>query len=75
MSKQTILIIASALVLIIVAGAAFYILRTQFLRTQSASPAPAQTSFGTNNPLEKAPDLNPTTKTNPFTKVNTNPFQ
>lgn len=32
-------------------------------------------AIGTSNPLEKLPDVNPATKTNPFQEVKTNPFE
>lgn len=32
-------------------------------------------AYGTDNPLEKKPELNPVTKTNPYANIKTNPFE
>ena len=70
--------ISAVVVLGIVAG--------YFYWKSKQSPAPSQQSIidaatlgvlpsiGT-NPLTNKPDINPTSKTNPFTGVKTNPFQ
>ncbi|MDO8561268.1 MAG: hypothetical protein Q7S05_00370 [bacterium] len=73
MSKNKTLIIASAVVVIIVIGLGVYM----FLKANQSVPAAApagSVSYGTDNPLENKPDLNPADKTNPFKTLKTNPF-
>lgn len=69
MDKKTAWALAIGLIVLALAAAVFY------FRSSPPSPAADTGGFGTDNPLEKAPDLNPTAKTNPFVNIKTNPFE
>lgn len=75
-NKTTLFAALGVLTLIILAIATFLITKPQ---QPADSPAPSETtetsSYGTENPLEEKPDLNPVEKTNPFTDIKTNPFE
>lgn len=68
MDKNT--AIAAALVVIALA-AAWYL----YQRYGTGLPAPSGQSYAPPSPLEAKPDLNPVSKTNPFSDVRTNPFE
>lgn len=70
MNQKTILIALGALVALGAAVAAYLA-----WAEQAPATTPEVQSYGTDNPLEKKPDLNPAEKTNPFADVKTNPFQ
>lgn len=70
MTQKTKLCIAIGII-IIAAAAAFYFMRSPQAPAGTVGELPA---YGTDNPLEKKPDLNPAAKTNPFSNIKTNPF-
>ncbi len=76
MDQKTIIVFASGAAVIILAAAFYY-----FTKPGQEAPVqtPAQTAevstYGTDNPLQKKPDLNPVEKANPFTNIKTNPFE
>lgn len=74
-------IITVSVLAVVVVGAAlgyYYVKKSSTPETQSATDVATQgvlPSIGeAANPLTNKPDLNPTSKTNPFTSVKTNPF-
>ncbi len=69
MNKKIIIIAVAAIVVI----AAMLYFSSKKIEQQSVTTAPA-VSVGA-NPLQKAPDLNPVDKANPFNNIKTNPFQ
>lgn len=69
MDKKTAWALATGLVVLALVAVVFY------FRSSPPSPAAGTSAYGTDNPFEKAPDLNPTAKTNPFVDVKTNPFE
>ncbi len=71
MDKKTTLSLAAGVLLLILIGAALYFTKPDPVPT----PAVETPAYGTVNPLDKKPDLNPVDKTNPFTDVKTNPFE
>lgn len=74
MDKKTALALASGVVIVVAAAAIYY-----FTTSDKSDQPPAETvelpTYGTDNPLEKKPDLNPVEKTNPFADIKTNPFE
>jgi hypothetical protein len=78
MDKKTITVLASGAAVAILAAAAFYYFTKpsqepeQTAKTEQTAELP---TYGTDNPLEKKPDLNPVEKTNPFADIKINPFE
>ena len=74
MDKKTALALASGVVIVAAAAAIYY-----FTASDKSDQPPVETAelptYGTDNPLEKKPDLNPVEKTNPFADIKTNPFE
>lgn len=69
--------IAISILVVVVLGAAFwyYYVKKSAPNIQSATTQGVLPSIGeAANPLTNKPDINPTSKTNPFTEVKTNPF-
>lgn len=80
MNKNQILAISVLVVVILGAAAGYYYMKkTASSATSDLQNAASQgvlPSIGeAANPLTNKPDINPTSKTNPFTSVKTNPFQ
>ncbi len=71
MSKKNIYLAVAAV--IVVAAAVLYFLYTKKNASPKVNLSAIETVGG--NPLQKAPDLNPVDKTNPFRNIKTNPFQ
>ncbi|MDP2665579.1 MAG: hypothetical protein Q8P23_02980 [bacterium] len=68
---------AISVLVVVVFGAAlwyYYYSKNQKASVLDAAMQGVLPSIGT-NPLTNKPDINPTSKTNPFTSVKTNPFQ
>lgn len=72
MENKKLVLIVSGVVIVILAGVAFFLTRSS---QTPADSVPQTTSYGTDSPLDKKPDLNPADKTNPFTDIKTNPFE
>lgn len=70
MDRKTILLIVSGAVVVILAIVAYVLVKPD----EAALPTDT-TVYGTGNPLEEKPELNPTEATNPFANVKTNPFE
>lgn len=72
-------IITVSVLIAVVVGAAlwyYYAKKSSTLNIQSAATQGVLPSIGeAANPLTNKPDLNPTSRTNPFDSVKTNPFQ
>lgn len=77
--KKAIISSVSALVVLGAAFGYYYIKKSASPAASNVQTAAAQgvlPSLGeAANPLSNKPDINPTSKTNPFTSVKTNPFQ
>ncbi|MEK7614688.1 MAG: hypothetical protein AAB428_03425 [Patescibacteria group bacterium] len=71
MSKNKILLIVSVIAVIIIITAGVYVFFGANRENSGGEPA----SYGTDNPLQNKPDLNPVSKTNPFKELKTNPFE
>lgn len=71
--KTTLFAISGAAIIIALAVAAFFAARPQ--ETPVTSDEQDTQTYGTTNPLEGKPELNPVDKTNPFTNIKTNPFE
>lgn len=75
------IIIGSVIAVVVILGAigSYYYMKKSAPTTADLQAAATQgvlPSIGTAaNPLTNKPDINPTSKTNPFTSVKTNPFQ
>lgn len=72
MHKKTVVLVVSGIVVAIALATAWYLAGSRQSPVDSLVPASA---YGTDNPLEKKPDLNPADKTNPFANIKTNPFE
>lgn len=72
MNNKNSITITAVVVLALIAAGVFYFWSRQ---TPPAPAEPAAPIYGTDNPLEKKPDLSPTAKTNPYANVKTNPFE
>ena len=77
MDKQKIIIVSVVVVVVLGAALWYYyankssVLNVESIATQGVLPSIGEAA----NPLSNKPDINPTSKTNPFTAVKTNPFQ
>ena len=74
MDKQKTVLVS--VIAVAVLGAAlwyYYAKKSAALNLQSAATQGVLPSIGT-NPLTNKPDINPTSRTNPFDSVKTNPF-
>lgn len=70
-------VITGSILAVVVLGAAlwyYYYSKNQKASVLDAATQGVLPSIGT-NPLTNKPDINPTSKTNPFTSVKTNPFE
>lgn len=70
MNNKTALIIAGTAVAAL-AVAAFFIIKPAEDPVVTENPP----AYESDNPLEKKPELNPVTKTNPYANIKTNPFE
>lgn len=73
MDKKTAIAIGIAIILAV--GFYFYSKKNSNPQNVEAPKAENLGSNVNNKPLEKAPDLNPVNKTNPFKNAKTNPFE
>ncbi len=75
MNKDKILLIASVVVAVIIIAVGVYVFfgANRGANRENSGGEPA--SYGTDNPLQNKPDLNPVNKTNPFKELKTNPFE
>lgn len=80
MDRNKIIIISVSVVVILSAALGYYYMKKtaspttsdlQTAATQGVLPSIGEAA----NPLTNKPDINPTSKTNPFTSIKTNPFQ
>lgn len=71
MNNKIALLIAGVAVAVLAVVLAFFIMKPR------EAPAVIENTptYGTDNPLEKKPELNPVTKTNPYADIKTNPFE
>lgn len=64
---------------LLIAGTAVVVLAVTAFFIMKPAEAPVvienAPTYGTDNPLEKKPELNPVTKTNPYANIKTNPFE
>lgn len=74
MHKTTLLMLSSAAVILIALALAAYV-ATRPQETPVISDEQDTQTYGTGNPLEGKPELNPIEKTNPFADIKTNPFE
>ena len=70
MEKRTLFSIVGIVVLIAVAAGWYFL---KYRQAADNLPSPAN-GYAPIQPLDKVPDISPTAKTNPFTKIKTNPF-
>jgi len=83
MDKQRMVLISVVVVVVLVAVLGYFLFKTppQSVVPDIQTPADVATqgvlpSIGeAGNPLTNRPDINPTSRTNPFDSVKTNPFQ
>ncbi len=71
MTNKSKTVIASAVILIVVAVFAYFLMQD----TKSDKKSGYDYYVPSENALEKAPDINPVNKTNPFKDIKTNPFE
>ena len=85
MDRQKIIMVSVSVAVVLGAIAAYYYLENKKSAESAASSAQSATDAASQgvlpsigeaaNPLSNKPDINPTSKTNPFDSVKTNPFQ
>ena len=85
MDRQKIIIVSVSVIVVLGAIGAYYYLKNKKSAESAASSVQSATDAASQgvlpsigeaaNPLSNKPDINPTSKTNPFNSVKTNPFQ
>lgn len=76
MDKQKTILVSVVAVVVLGAALWYYYAKKSASNIQSAATQGVLPSIGeAANPLTNKPDINPTSKTNPFDSVKTNPFE
>lgn len=74
MDKKTTLLVTSGAI-VALAIMAYFAMKSPPVPSDTPADLSETSAYGTGNPLEAKPDLNPVEKANPFADIKTNPFE